>query len=148
MRTEADLLYACELEVEHKAGHFFPPHLFALRSLDQLKPEEFGPILHVARYRADALPRMLDAIRSTGFGLTLGVHSRLDSFSDHIFRALGVGNTYVNRPMIGAVVSVQPLAGRGSREQVPRPAGPTICCVLPPSAPSLSTPPPWAGTWI
>jgi RHH-type proline utilization regulon transcriptional repressor/proline dehydrogenase/delta 1-pyrroline-5-carboxylate dehydrogenase len=124
MRAEADLLHACELSEEHRQGHFFPPQLFALRELDQLKTEEFGPILHVARYRAHDLPRVLEAVRSTGFGLTLGVHSRLDSFADHIFRALGVGNTYVNRNMIGAVVGVQPFGGQGLSGTGPKAGGP------------------------
>src|SRR6202012_4835772 len=82
MRDEADLLYACELGSQHETGHFFAPHLFELRSLDQVKTEEFGPILHVARYRADQLPQVLEAIRRTGFGLTLGIHSRLESVAD------------------------------------------------------------------
>ena len=109
MRGEAKLLYACELNSQHETGHFFAPHLFELRSLDQVKTEEFGPMLHVARYRADQLPQVIEAIRRTGFGLTLGVHSRLESVADHVFRALPVGNTYVNRNMIGAVVGVQPF---------------------------------------
>jgi RHH-type proline utilization regulon transcriptional repressor/proline dehydrogenase/delta 1-pyrroline-5-carboxylate dehydrogenase len=124
MRAEADLLHACELKEEHALGNFFPPHLFALRSLDQLKTEEFGPILHVARYRSEKLPEVLEAIRRTGFGLTLGVHSRLDSFAEHIFCALGVGNTYVNRNMIGAVVGVQPFGGQGLSGTGPKAGGP------------------------
>jgi RHH-type proline utilization regulon transcriptional repressor/proline dehydrogenase/delta 1-pyrroline-5-carboxylate dehydrogenase len=105
-------------------GHFFAPHLFELRSLDQVKTEEFGPILHVARYRADQLPQVIDAIRRTGFGLTLGVHSRLESVAEHVYRALPVGNTYVNRNMIGAVVGVQPFGGQGLSGTGPKAGGP------------------------
>jgi len=124
MRAEADLLYACELREEHELGYFFPPHLFQLRALDQLKTEEFGPILHVARYRTEQLPQVVDAIRRTGFGLTLGVHSRLESFAEHLFRSLAVGNTYVNRNMIGAVVGVQPFGGQGLSGTGPKAGGP------------------------
>jgi RHH-type proline utilization regulon transcriptional repressor/proline dehydrogenase/delta 1-pyrroline-5-carboxylate dehydrogenase len=124
MRAEADLLHVCELKEEHELGYFFPPHLFQLRALDQLKSEEFGPILHVARYRAEQLPQVLEAIRRTGFGLTLGVHSRLESFAEHVFRALPVGNTYVNRNMIGAVVGVQPFGGQGLSGTGPKAGGP------------------------
>ena len=124
MRTEARLLYACELDRKHEMGNFFAPHLFELRSLDQVKTEEFGPILHVARYRADQLPQVIDAIRRTGFGLTLGVHSRLESVAEHVYRALPVGNTYVNRNMIGAVVGVQPFGGQGLSGTGPKAGGP------------------------
>jgi RHH-type proline utilization regulon transcriptional repressor/proline dehydrogenase/delta 1-pyrroline-5-carboxylate dehydrogenase len=124
MRAEADLLYACELDRKHEMGYFVAPHLFQLRALDQLKTEEFGPILHVARYRSDQLPQVLDAIRRTGFGLTLGVHSRLESVADHVFRTVPVGNTYVNRNMIGAVVGVQPFGGQGLSGTGPKAGGP------------------------
>ena len=124
MRGEASLVYACELGHQHEQGHFFAPHLFELRSLDQVRTEEFGPILHVARYRADQLPQVIEAIRRTGFGLTLGVHSRLESVADHVFRALPVGNTYVNRNMIGAVVGVQPFGGQGLSGTGPKAGGP------------------------
>jgi RHH-type proline utilization regulon transcriptional repressor/proline dehydrogenase/delta 1-pyrroline-5-carboxylate dehydrogenase len=124
MRTEAKLLYACELGRQHEIGHFFAPHLFELHSLDQVRTEEFGPILHVVRYRADQLPQVIDAIRRTGFGLTLGVHSRLESVADHVFRAVPAGNTYVNRNMIGAVVGVQPFGGQGLSGTGPKAGGP------------------------
>jgi RHH-type proline utilization regulon transcriptional repressor/proline dehydrogenase/delta 1-pyrroline-5-carboxylate dehydrogenase len=124
MRREAKLLYACELDPGLPPGHYFPPQLFELRSLDQLKTEEFGPVLHVARYRSGELPKVLEAIRSTGFGLTLGVHSRLESVAEHVFRSLPVGNTYVNRNMIGAVVGVQPFGGQGLSGTGPKAGGP------------------------
>jgi len=125
MKREADLLYACPLDGgAHAAGHFFPPHLFELRTFDQLRTEEFGPILHVARYEAAELPQVLEAIRSTGFGLTLGVQSRLDGFAEHVFRSTAVGNTYVNRNMIGAVVGLQPFGGQGLSGTGPKAGGP------------------------
>jgi RHH-type transcriptional regulator, proline utilization regulon repressor / proline dehydrogenase / delta 1-pyrroline-5-carboxylate dehydrogenase len=124
MRNEAKLLYACELPSSAAAGHFMPPHLFELQSLDQQKTEEFGPILHVARYKAAQLPQVLEAIRSTGFGLTLGVHSRIEGLADHVFRNVQAGNTYVNRNMIGAVVGVQPFGGCGLSGTGPKAGGP------------------------
>jgi RHH-type transcriptional regulator, proline utilization regulon repressor / proline dehydrogenase / delta 1-pyrroline-5-carboxylate dehydrogenase len=124
MRGEANLLYACELGRQHETGHFFAPHLFQLRALDQVKTEEFGPILHVARYRSEQLPQVLDAIRRTGFGLTLGVHSRLESVAEHVFHSVPAGNTYVNRNMIGAVVGVQPFGGQGLSGTGPKAGGP------------------------
>jgi RHH-type proline utilization regulon transcriptional repressor/proline dehydrogenase/delta 1-pyrroline-5-carboxylate dehydrogenase len=125
MSREAKLLYACETDPSlAAAGHYFPPQLFELRSLDQLKSEEFGPILHVARYRSGDLPQVLAAIRSTGFGLTLGVHSRLESVAEHVFRSMPAGNTYVNRNMIGAVVGVQPFGGQGLSGTGPKAGGP------------------------
>jgi len=124
MSLEAKLIYACALDSRHEGGHFFPPHLFELNSLDQLRTEEFGPILHVVRYRSRELPAVLDAIRRTGFGLTLGIHSRLESLVDHVFRESAVGNTYVNRSMIGAVVGTQPFGGQGLSGTGPKAGGP------------------------
>ena len=125
MRREARLLYACEADPAISArGYFFAPQLFELKRLDQLQSEEFGPILHVARYRSGELAKVLAAIRSTGYGLTLGVHSRLDSLAQHLFRSLAVGNTYVNRNMIGAVVGVQPFGGQGLSGTGPKAGGP------------------------
>jgi RHH-type proline utilization regulon transcriptional repressor/proline dehydrogenase/delta 1-pyrroline-5-carboxylate dehydrogenase len=124
MRREAKLLYACELDAQLPVGHYFAPQLFELRGLAQLRSEEFGPILHVARYKSGELPKVLDAIRGTGYGLTLGVHSRLESVAEHVFRSLPVGNTYVNRNMIGAVVGVQPFGGQGLSGTGPKAGGP------------------------
>lgn len=124
MRTDAKLLHACDLPANLPAGHWFAPHLFELGALDQLKTEEFGPILHVARYKADELPQAIAAIRNSGFGLTLGIHSRIEAVAEHVFRNVRVGNTYVNRNMIGAVVGVQPFGGCGLSGTGPKAGGP------------------------
>jgi RHH-type proline utilization regulon transcriptional repressor/proline dehydrogenase/delta 1-pyrroline-5-carboxylate dehydrogenase len=124
MRAEAKLLYACELDPALPPGYYFPPQVFELRALDQLRTEEFGPILHVAPYAREQLPQVLDAIRNTGFGLTLGVHSRVEGVAEHVFRSVPVGNTYVNRSMIGAVVGVQPFGGQGLSGTGPKAGGP------------------------
>jgi RHH-type transcriptional regulator, proline utilization regulon repressor / proline dehydrogenase / delta 1-pyrroline-5-carboxylate dehydrogenase len=84
----------------------------------------FGPILHVVRYRADALEGVLAAIEGSGYGLTLGVHSRIDATVDRIAERLAVGNVYVNRNMIGAVVGVQPFGGHGLSGTGPKAGGP------------------------
>jgi len=84
----------------------------------------FGPVLHVIRYRADALEQALDAIAATGYGLTLGIHSRIARFVDRVRSRVRVGNTYVNRNMIGAVVGVQPFGGEGLSGTGPKAGGP------------------------
>ena len=124
MQLEAKPLYSCPVGHCERSGHFFGPKLFELHSAEQLKTEEFGPILHVYRYGAADLGKVLEAVRATGFGLTLGVHSRLESMAEHTFRALPVGNTYVNRNMIGAVVGVQPFGGQGLSGTGPKAGGP------------------------
>ena len=88
--------------VEH--GTFFAPRAFLLDSARDLKREVFGPVLHVVRYEANRLDSLLDAIEATGFGLTLGVHSRVEAVQLQVTQRLRVGNAYVNRNQIGAVV--------------------------------------------
>ncbi|MCA6101325.1 bifunctional proline dehydrogenase/L-glutamate gamma-semialdehyde dehydrogenase PutA [Bradyrhizobium australafricanum] len=109
---------------EAPAGNFVAPHIFELSAAGQLKEEVFGPILHVVRYRADKLGEVLSAIEATGFGLTLGIHSRIDDTIEHVIDRLQVGNIYVNRNMIGAVVGVQPFGGSGLSGTGPKAGGP------------------------
>ena len=90
----------------------------------ELIEEVFGPILHVVRYRADQLDALLDQIDGMGYGLTLGIHSRIDATVDHIVRRMGTGNVYVNRSMIGAVVGSQPFGGHGLSGTGPKAGGP------------------------
>ena len=100
------------------------PHIFELPDADQLTEEVFGPILHVVRYRADNLDRVLRSIERSGYGLTLGIHSRIDDTIDAVIDRLAVGNVYVNRNMIGAVVGVQPFGGHGLSGTGPKAGGP------------------------
>ncbi len=86
--------------------------------------EVFGPVLHVIHYSADRLDEVLDAVNATGYGLTLGIHSRIDGKVRHITERLRVGNAYVNRNMIGAVVGVQPFGGEGLSGTGPKAGGP------------------------
>jgi RHH-type proline utilization regulon transcriptional repressor/proline dehydrogenase/delta 1-pyrroline-5-carboxylate dehydrogenase len=89
-----------------------------------LEREVFGPVLHVVRYRSTELDQALAAINRTGYGLTLGVHSRIDSAARHIGKRVSVGNIYVNRNMVGAVVGVQPFGGCGLSGTGPKAGGP------------------------
>jgi RHH-type proline utilization regulon transcriptional repressor/proline dehydrogenase/delta 1-pyrroline-5-carboxylate dehydrogenase len=124
MRKEARLIKACTLSEAHAHGSFFAPHLIELESAAQLAREEFGPILHVVRYRSADTPQVLQAIRASHYGLTLGVQTRLESFWREVFEQTGIGNTYVNRNMIGAVVGVQPFGGTGLSGTGPKAGGP------------------------
>jgi RHH-type proline utilization regulon transcriptional repressor/proline dehydrogenase/delta 1-pyrroline-5-carboxylate dehydrogenase len=89
-----------------------------------LKKEVFGPILHVVQWRADELDALLDDIAASGYGLTLGIHSRIDATVDRIIARLCNGNVYVNRNMIGAVVGTQPFGGSGFSGTGPKAGGP------------------------
>jgi RHH-type proline utilization regulon transcriptional repressor/proline dehydrogenase/delta 1-pyrroline-5-carboxylate dehydrogenase len=124
MRAEARVLKVCPLDAAHAAGHFFAPHLIELGSAAQLTREQFGPILHVVRYRSQDIDAVLAAIRASDYGLTLGVQTRLESFWRQVFARTRVGNTYVNRNMIGAVVGVQPFGGMGLSGTGPKAGGP------------------------
>ena len=105
-------------------GNYVAPHIFELSDASELTEEVFGPILHVARYEADRLDRVLQSIEATGYGLTLGIHSRIDDSVEAIVDAVQVGNIYVNRNMIGAVVGVQPFGGHGLSGTGPKAGGP------------------------
>jgi RHH-type proline utilization regulon transcriptional repressor/proline dehydrogenase/delta 1-pyrroline-5-carboxylate dehydrogenase len=109
-----------------QAGHgtYVGPHVFELERPEALAEEVFGPVLHVVRYRASDLERVLDTIEATGYGLTLGVHSRIDTTVERVAERLAVGNVYVNRNMIGAVVGVQPFGGHGLSGTGPKAGGP------------------------
>jgi RHH-type proline utilization regulon transcriptional repressor/proline dehydrogenase/delta 1-pyrroline-5-carboxylate dehydrogenase len=124
MREEARLIKACSLGEASTYGSFFAPHLIELKSAAQLTREEFGPILHVVRYRSTDIAEVLQAIRASHYGLTLGVQTRLESFWHQVFEQTAIGNTYVNRNMIGAVVGVQPFGGTGLSGTGPKAGGP------------------------
>jgi RHH-type transcriptional regulator, proline utilization regulon repressor / proline dehydrogenase / delta 1-pyrroline-5-carboxylate dehydrogenase len=105
-------------------GTYVAPHIFELASPQDLTEEVFGPILHVVRYKARDFDKVLDGIDASGFGLTLGVHSRIDETVTRVVKRLGVGNIYVNRNMIGAVVGTQPFGGHGLSGTGPKAGGP------------------------
>ena len=118
-------IHTCELQDDCKHGTFFAPCAYEIDSIDVLEREVFGPVLHVVRFEADKLDSVIDNINATGYGLTLGIHSRIDDTIEHIHRRLHVGNTYVNRNQIGAVVGVQPFGGEGLSGTGPKAGGPS-----------------------
>jgi len=124
MQEQAQLLYQLPLPDGLEQGSFFPPSLIELRSLSQLTQEVFGPVLHVVRYRESELDQVISAVNATGYGLTLGIHSRIDAVVNTIRQRVKVGNIYVNRNMIGAVVGVQPFGGMGLSGTGPKAGGP------------------------
>ncbi|UHH11521.1 bifunctional proline dehydrogenase/L-glutamate gamma-semialdehyde dehydrogenase PutA [Luteimonas fraxinea] len=112
MASEARLIATTPVGPEVAHGTFFAPRAWELQSLTQLQRENFGPALHVIRWKADQLDAVIDAINNTGYGLTLGIHSRIDETVEKISARARVGNVYVNRNQIGAVVGVQPFGGQ------------------------------------
>ena len=124
MSGSARLLKAVPLDARHAAGSFVAPHLIELRDAAELTREQFGPLRHVVRFQASALDGVLAAIRASGYGLTLGVHTRLNYTWQRVHAGTHVGNTYVNRNMVGAVVGVQPFGGSGLSGTGPKAGGP------------------------
>ena len=129
MDAEAKLLGIVDLPPNLQQGlsdnaTFFAPRMYELDSLDQLTREVFGPILHVIRFKAQDLDKVIDQINNTGYGLTLGIHSRIDATVEKIINAVKVGNAYVNRNQIGAVVGMQPFGGEGLSGTGPKAGGP------------------------
>jgi RHH-type transcriptional regulator, proline utilization regulon repressor / proline dehydrogenase / delta 1-pyrroline-5-carboxylate dehydrogenase len=106
------------------SGTFVAPAIIELDRARDLKQEVFGPVLHVVRYRAEELDRLLDDIAASGYGLTLGVQSRIDATVRQVVARLTAGNVYVNRNMIGAVVGTQPFGGSGLSGTGPKAGGP------------------------
>jgi RHH-type proline utilization regulon transcriptional repressor/proline dehydrogenase/delta 1-pyrroline-5-carboxylate dehydrogenase len=105
-------------------GSFFAPRAYLLKNASELRTEIFGPVLFVVRYGVDRLDELMDAIDANGYGLTLGIHSRIETTQRRIADRLRIGNTYVNRNQVGAVVGVQPFGGRGLSGTGPKAGGP------------------------
>jgi RHH-type proline utilization regulon transcriptional repressor/proline dehydrogenase/delta 1-pyrroline-5-carboxylate dehydrogenase len=124
MRSEATFIAEAKLGEGTEHGTFFAPIAWELTSLSQLDREKFGPALHVVRWKADHLDAVIDTINRTGYGLTLGIHSRIDATIERIVSRAKVGNIYVNRNQIGAVVGVQPFGGQGLSGTGPKAGGP------------------------
>ena len=124
MHDKARLIYQVSLSNVATKGYFVAPCAFEIPSISCLKREVFGPVLHVVRYASRDLDRIIDEINGTGYGLTLGIHSRVNETIEHIVARMRVGNTYVNRNMIGAVVGVQPFGGEGLSGTGPKAGGP------------------------
>ena len=115
---------AAPLDEATERGSFVQPVAYEIDDIAGLTREHFGPILHVVRYGADRLAAVIEAINATGYGLTLGIHSRIETTVEHIRGKVAVGNLYVNRNMIGAVVGAQPFGGEGLSGTGPKAGGP------------------------
>jgi RHH-type proline utilization regulon transcriptional repressor/proline dehydrogenase/delta 1-pyrroline-5-carboxylate dehydrogenase len=123
-RNAAKIKYRSALARELECGLFVPPTVIEIERVSDLEGEVFGPVLHVLRYAAGTVDALVDDLNALGYGLTLGVHSRIDSFAARIADRARVGNIYVNRNMIGAVVGVQPFGGMGLSGTGPKAGGP------------------------
>lgn len=124
MDNDARLIKAISLPQDSEQGSYFAPRIYEIEKLSQLRQEVFGPILHIIRYQASRLNEVVEAVNNTGYGLTLGIHSRIDSTIDYITRHARCGNSYVNRNIIGSVVGSQPFGGEGLSGTGPKVGGP------------------------
>ncbi len=124
LKAEGKLIAEAELPGSLN-GHFVAPVAFEIGSILELKKEQFGPVLHVVRFDAADLEKVVADINATGYGLTLGVHSRNEETAERIEALARVGNLYVNRNQVGAVVGVQPFGGCGLSGTGPKAGGPS-----------------------
>ncbi len=124
MKQQGRLIYEVALNESCANGDYIAPVAFEIDDIRQLESENFGPVLHIIRYRADELDKVIDQVNATGFGLTLGVHSRNETTYRHIEKRARVGNCYINRDQVGAVVGVQPFGGQGLSGTGPKAGGP------------------------
>ncbi|WP_136163193.1 trifunctional transcriptional regulator/proline dehydrogenase/L-glutamate gamma-semialdehyde dehydrogenase [Sphingomonas flavalba] len=124
MRARGRKVEQQEMPADTALGTFVAPTIIELDSIADLEREVFGPVLHVIRYRREGLEQLIAAINATGYGLTFGLHSRLDETVAHVTGRVKAGNLYVNRNVIGAIVGVQPFGGRGLSGTGPKAGGP------------------------
>ncbi len=124
MEKEARIIHRCTLPAVCDSGTFFAPTLVEIDDIGVLTDEVFGPVLHVMKFKGRDLDKTVEAVNGTGFGLTMGLHTRIDSRAAGLSQASGAGNIYINRNMIGAVVGVQPFGGRGLSGTGPKAGGP------------------------
>lgn len=111
--AQGRLVSRCTLDERHAQGSFVAPTLIEIERISVLKQESFGPVLHVVRYQGSRMDQVVDAVNGTGFGLTFGIHSRIDETIEEVTGRIRAGNIYVNRNVIGAVVGSQPFGGEG-----------------------------------
>ncbi|WP_163575447.1 bifunctional proline dehydrogenase/L-glutamate gamma-semialdehyde dehydrogenase PutA [Halomonas faecis] len=125
LKDEGRLVAETPLEAAHTGeGTFVPPVAFTIDGIAALEREQFGPVLHIVRYKASELDDVIASINGRGYGLTFGVHSRNESFAEAIAQKIRAGNVYINRNIIGAVVGVQPFGGQGLSGTGPKAGGP------------------------
>ena len=127
MKSHGKLLYQCEFsdQVVDENGHFFfAPRLYEIDDISVLTKEVFGPCVHIVRFKGDEIEQVIEQINGTGFGLTMGIHTRIEHRAADLARLSRAGNIYINRNMIGAIVGVQPFGGRGLSGTGPKAGGP------------------------
>lgn len=132
MQSHGKLLYQCDLfgtkessEMKNDDGHFFfAPRLYEIANIDVLTKEVFGPCVHVVRFKGSEIEAVIEKVNSTGFGLTMGIHTRIEHRAIELAKLSRAGNIYINRNMIGAIVGVQPFGGRGLSGTGPKAGGP------------------------
>ncbi len=110
--------------VSSDTGYIVPPTAIHITSIDDLKDEQFGPIVHICKFKAETFDRLISDINALGYGLTMGIHTRIDGRAERLSETARVGNLYVNRNQIGAVVGVQPFGGEGLSGTGPKAGGP------------------------
>lgn len=126
MKTHGRLLYQCQIstDVAENEHFFFAPRLYEIADISLLKQEVFGPCVHVVRFKGGDIEQVIDSINGTGFGLTMGIHTRIEHRALELAKLSRAGNIYINRNMIGAIVGVQPFGGRGLSGTGPKAGGP------------------------
>lgn len=117
------LIYKSDISKIENQGHFVPLTIYELDNPELLQEEQFGPILHIVRYKSQDIDKVIDYINNSGFGLTFGVHSRIEEFTEYVCSKIKAGNCYVNRNTVGAVVGVQPFGGMNLSGTGPKAGG-------------------------
>jgi len=124
MREKGHAIFEVTLPPTSSEGHFVAPTVIEIEHIHELQREVFGPILHVLKYRREDLDGLIDDINATGYGLTFGLHTRIDETIARVTQRIGAGNIYINRNIVGAVVGVQPFGGHGLSGTGPKAGGP------------------------
>lgn len=130
LKDKKQLIYQTPIKAPLNKGYFISPTLAEIGSISELKTENFGPILHLIPYKKTALNAVIEEINNSGFGLTLGIHSRIEDNIEYIASRVNVGNCYINRNVTGAVVGVQPFGGEGLSGTGPKAGGPNYLLKL------------------
>lgn len=118
------IIFQCSLKDECSNGYFVAPTIISINSIKDLSQENFGPILHIIKYKSTNLEKIINEVNSTNYGLTSGIHSRIDKFTTKVAKKIHAGNIYINRNIVGAVVGVQPFGGYNLSGTGPKAGGP------------------------
>ncbi|MBO1256624.1 bifunctional proline dehydrogenase/L-glutamate gamma-semialdehyde dehydrogenase PutA [Alteromonas sp. 5E99-2] len=124
MKKKGTLLYQNTLPKDAGKGSFFPPTLYEISDINVLEKEVFGPVVHIVQFKAGDINQVINEINGSGYGLTMGIHTRIEDRANLLAKRSRAGNVYINRNMIGAIVGVQPFGGRGLSGTGPKAGGP------------------------